>query len=141
MSKKKTTLGRTPRDTEQAVAEAERELQRPPDGKTQQVLIVPAQITTHPMLFQPRSFYNSGAVDVANVNKLKRRIDTQGELEPPLVVKLNMSWVCVDGHHRIAAYLKTKTYKQGNQETITCNWFPGTIQEAIDESVRRNDID
>ena len=44
-------------------------------------------------------------------------------------------WVVVDGHHRIAAYLKCKW-----PSTIKCEWFAGTVREAADESLRRNEI-
>jgi len=138
---KTTTLSRVPSDTAQAVAEAERELQRVSEGKGQQVQIKPSQITTRPLLFQPRSFGNNNALDAEHVKKLERRISTKGELDPPLVVRLGKKWVCVDGHHRIAAYLKTSKYGYGSHHTIICDWFPGDVRDAVDESIRRNDID
>src|SRR5262249_4056337 len=81
------------------------------------------------------------ALDGEHIKKLVRRMNTKGELDPPLVIKLGKKWVCVDGHHRIAAYLKTSTYCYGSHYTITCDWFPGSVREAVDESIRRNDID
>jgi hypothetical protein len=38
-------------------------------------------------------------------------------------------------HHRIAAYLKLKC-----AETIKCEWFAGSVREAADEGLRRNEI-
>jgi ParB-like nuclease family protein len=134
---KKATISRTPDDIAEALKEAERQLKQPPDGKQQVVQIRPSLIATGPELFQPRGFASRNALDTGHVKKLVRRIATKGELKPPLVVQLGTEWVCVDGHHRIAAYLR----HHGEQwsGTIRCQWFSGTIREAVDESVRRND--
>ena len=105
LAKNKATMSRTPRDISLAVAEAEPELVRPPHGKNQKMQLPPNQIETRPELFQPRGFSNS-FLDTEHVDKLVKHIATKGELEPPLVVKLGKKWVCVDGHHRIAAYIK-----------------------------------
>jgi hypothetical protein len=134
---KKGTISRTPSDVRAAVEAAERELVRPSDGKQQRVQLQPKGITTKPELFQPRGFAN-GFLDQEHVYKLVKHIEAKGELEPPLVVKLGKKWVCVDGHHRVAAYVKRNT--AGKPETISCLWFPGTVREAVDESVRRNDV-
>jgi hypothetical protein len=39
-----------------------------------------------------------------------------------------------DGHHRIEAY-KDRKWKA----PIKCEWFAGSAQEAMDESLRRNE--
>jgi hypothetical protein len=52
-----------------------------------------------------------------------------------LVIKIGGTWTCVDGHHRLEAYRKEK-----RTEPIKCEWFGGTVREAVDESVARNDI-
>jgi hypothetical protein len=44
--------------------------------------------------------------------------------------------VCIDGHHRIAAY-RLRNHKK----PIKCEWFAGTPKEAVDESMRRNKKD
>jgi ParB/Sulfiredoxin domain len=133
----KATINRTPDDIAKALREAERQLKQPADGKQQLVQIRPSLIATRPELFQPRGFATRNALDTGHVAKLVRRIATKGELKPPLVVQLGTEWVCVDGHHRIAAYLQ----HHGKQwrGTVRCHWFAGTIREAVDESVRRND--
>lgn len=138
---KKATISRTPDDIARALQAAAFELKPPPDGKHQTVEISPTQITTRPELFQPRGFAN-GTLDTYHVTKLAKRIATKGELDPPLVVKLGKKWVCVDGHHRVAAYVKQPiTYWLGtDKRTITCHWFAGSAREAVDESVRRNDV-
>jgi hypothetical protein len=50
------------------------------------------------------------------------------------VLKLGHEWIVVDGHHRIAAYLKKKWI-----EPIKCEWFAGTAREAMDASLGRNE--
>jgi hypothetical protein len=134
---KKATTSRTPKDIALALTVAERELKQPPSGKLETVQIIPAQIATRPELFQPRGF-SKGTLDTGHVAKLVRRISTKGELDPPLVVKLGRRWVCVDGHHRIAAYQK---HNRANwNSSIRCHWFAGTIREAVNESVRLNEV-
>jgi hypothetical protein len=101
---KTATISRVPNDTARALADAERELKLPPDGKPQQIQIPPALVTTRPELFQPRCFWQ-GTLDSEHVQKLVKRINTKGELDPPLVVKLGKKWVCVEGPLRLDAYL------------------------------------
>jgi hypothetical protein len=85
------------------------------------------------------------------VNRLKTRIERKGELDPVLVLRLgtffeetqhyiiehhdSAEWLVVDGHHRIAAYLKAKY-----TAPIKCEWFAGSVSEAVDEGLRRNEI-
>jgi hypothetical protein len=134
---KKATISRTPDDIALALMGAERELKQPPSGKRETVQISPRQIVTRPELFQPRGF-SKGTLDTGFVTKLVKRIAARGELEPPLVVKLGRKWVCVDGHHRIAAYMKHHGWDWNGD--IRCYWFAGTAREAVDESVRLNDV-
>jgi hypothetical protein len=95
------------------------------------------QIKTRLELFQPRRF-SAGlrAVDPRHVKALKTRIGRKGELDPVLVVRLGDEWVCVDGHHRIAAYEQEKP----NGTIIKCEWFRGSVIEAANESLRRNEV-
>jgi adenylate kinase family enzyme len=56
-------------------------------------------------------------------------------VDPVLVIRIKRTgWVVVDGHHSIAAY---KKLGRGEQE-VTCDWFQGTVREALDESLARN---
>jgi hypothetical protein len=133
---KKSTISRTPAELRKAMMSAEKELKRPESGKEETIELTRTVITTRPELFQPRGFAN-GTLDEGHVRKLAQRITTKGELSPPLVVKLGSKWVCVDGHHRLAAYDK----QPGRRfDKITCRWFAGSVSEAVDESVRRNDV-
>ena len=68
------------------------------------------------------------------MNELAKRIKLKSDMDPVLLVKLDGSWVVVDGHHRVAAYRKLK-----HTDPIKCEWFAGTAREAMDESLRRNE--
>lgn len=131
----------TPRNAaamEQLIDATER--QRTAKGRhtSDQVYIKPASIKTIPALFQVRELtYGLRDTDPKHVKTLKRAIEITGkELDPPVVVKIGKQWVCVDGHHRIKAYNNALWTKQ-----IKCLWFGGTIQEAVDESIRLNSKD
>jgi hypothetical protein len=100
-------------------------------------------------------------VDTKYVNELKTRIERKGDMDPVLIVKLVATtinpptrgrtdqykewtvvdgmprlteWIVVDGHHRLAAYRKLK-----RTDPIKCEWFAGSVREAMDESLRRNE--
>jgi hypothetical protein len=124
---------------QKALAEAEKDFARSDlkRGKRKYVPIRTSEIEERVELFQPREFsYGLRSVDPKWVKELARRIGIHGELDPVLVIRLGKQWVCVDGHHRIAAY-RLKNHK----EPIKCEWFTGTPAEAVDESMRRNKKD
>ena len=121
-----------------AVESAEAELKATKDrpaSRQEKVLLTVDKITTRTELFQPRGFFSGlHELDMNYVrNKVGREIHIKGELDPVLVIKLGNAWVCVDGHHRLEAY-KVNKWKQ----PITCEWFPGSVRDAVDESIRRN---
>lgn len=119
---------------EEALLVAEGTLVRPADGKTQIVKLKPKQIIIRAELFQPREFSFGGRdTDKRHVERLTRRIKNVGELDPIIVIKLGRQWVCVDGHHRATAYKKSQ-----RTEEIKCEWFAGSVREAMDEGMRRN---
>jgi ParB/Sulfiredoxin domain len=123
----------------EALEKAEKQLTTKGRAKVEPAMVElrPVEIEVKPELFQPREFsYGFREVDRDHVKKLKRAIDIDGELDPIIVVKLGKTWVCVDGHHRLAAYKLAKW-----KETISCEWFGGNIREAIDESMSRNKKD
>jgi ParB-like nuclease domain len=138
----------TVRDTALALREAEARLERPDgtDGGPVFVDVLPKDIKERLELFQPRRpGYGLRKLDTKHVSTLATRITRKGELDPVLVVRLETAnpytgeidgheWVVVDGHHRIAAYLKSKW-----AGTIKCEWFSGSVREAADESLRRNE--
>src|SRR5215468_2760346 len=115
------------REMEQAIEQAEKELETPPSQWARPVFVyVPLhRIETKPELFQPRRF------DAGYVEDLAARIAQKDSIDPPLVVKIGGQWVCVDGHDRIAAYRKLEP-----RQVIKCEWFDGTIREAADEHLR-----
>src|SRR5262249_37387739 len=106
-----------------ALGEAEAILVRPKPTDETKLRIDARRIKTRPVLFQPREFsYGARDVDPDHVKKLKRAAEiTEGDLDPMLVIKLGKEWVCVDGHHRLAAY--------GNDRgDVPCVWFSGTVR-------------
>lgn len=119
-----------------ALQEAEQELEQP--TSTERPLYVnvkPADIRVRLELFQPRRF-SAGLkeVDPKHVKDLETRILRKGDLDPILIIKLR-GWVVVDGHHRLEAYRRLK-----RKTAIKCEWFTGTVREAADESLRRNEL-
>jgi hypothetical protein len=135
---KKQHLKVTARVVSQALARAEEILKRPTGNSNVAHLVnlKPSQVETWPELFQPRTF--SGGlreVDATHVKNLGVRIGKKGKLDPITVVKLGICWVCVDGHHRVAAYLAQKW-----KGTIECEWFPGSATEARDLSLQKNEV-
>jgi hypothetical protein len=126
---------KSPAKRASAFKEAEEMLVRPAaaDGPTY-VQLKPQEIHTRHELFQPRELFTKSGLDTKHINKLRRVIEIKGELDAILVVKLGTQWVCVDGHHRIAAYQKLK-WKE-----IKGEWFAGSLREAVDESYKRNEI-
>jgi hypothetical protein len=101
------------------------------------VKLRPSQIKTLPVLFQPRSFSHDESVttDKEHVKSLAKAISTFGQLDPMTVIRLTgRGFIIVDGHHSLEAYRKAGK----NGEEVTCEWFAGTVQEAFDESSRRN---
>lgn len=93
-----------------------------------------------PELFQPRSSgdWNSEA----HVNSLSRAVRNSQEvsgkasLEPVLVYWVGDAWVCLDGHHRLAAI--SKNSRAGSKPTVSVEAYEGTLEDAMLESTRRN---
>jgi hypothetical protein len=129
----------TPALRQKALAKAKSEFARSKlkRGRRKFVQLRTSEIKERLELFQPREFsYGARSVNGDWVKELARRIGIHGELEPVLVIRLGNEWVCVDGHHRIAAY-RVKNRKA----PIKCEWFNGTPAEAVDDCMRRNNKD
>jgi hypothetical protein len=129
------TAGRRQKTLVQAEKEfAKGKLKR---GNKKHVSIRTSEIKERLELFQPREFsHGARIVDPEWVKELARRIGIHGELDPVLVIRIGSEWVCVDGHHRIAAYRQ-----RSHKKPIKCEWFGGTPTQAVDESMRRNKKD
>lgn len=125
-----------PLDTMKALQAAEAELERPESTEEPvYVQVAPQDIVERLELFQPRRpGWGTRTLETSYVNTLKARIIRKGELDPPLVVKLAGKWTVVDGHHRLAAYAKAK-----RTAPIKCEWFAGTVREAMDVGLSRNE--
>ncbi len=126
---------RTARAMAAALNGAEANLERPNDVPAS-VKLKPGDISLIPELFQPREFsFGMHEVDQKHVQELSKRIERKGELDPILVLRTHNQWFCVDGHHRLAAYKRARW-----TQPINCEWFSGTVRDAIDESLRRNEV-
>lgn len=116
-------------EAEEAFANADKKR-----GNKRFVQLRTSEIKERLELFQPREFnYGARSLNPEWVKTLAQRMSIHGQLDPVLVIRLGEQWVCVDGHHRIAAYRL-----RNHREPIKCEWFAGTPREAVDESVRRN---
>jgi ParB-like nuclease domain len=125
----------TPQQFSEAIAAAQKQLNAA-EEPGQQVALKVKEIETRTDLFQPRGFYlGVYELDKQFVKKLAHEIRIRGELEPLLVIKLGSRWVILDGHHRLEAYKHLEW-----QEPLNCDWFAGSVREAVDESVRRNSV-
>jgi ParB-like chromosome segregation protein Spo0J len=118
---------------EEALADAERKLDR--QGHSPIAKVPVNKLKIMPKLFQPREFSpdTRKTTNSEHVKSLTRAVELFGELDPPLVIRLkHKGFVIVDGHHTLEAYQKA-----GKTE-ITCEWFSGTVREAMDQSMLRN---
>jgi hypothetical protein len=97
-----------------------------------------AAIQLIPALFQPRS--SDEWRSTAHINGLSsssanaRQANDQSKMEPILVFWAGDAWVCLDGHHRLAAI--SKMAKVG--ATVGVEVFDGSVQDAMMEATRRN---
>jgi hypothetical protein len=72
----------------------------------------------------------------AHKTKLGRSVKrTGGGLGRLLVYWAGDAWVCIDGHHRLAAY------QQYGLAVVPVEVFPGTLQEAVKQALLRNTED
>lgn len=91
-----------------------------------------------PELFQPRG--SDEWRSTAHINGLSssstnaRQANDAAKMEAVLVFWVGDAWVCLDGHHRLAAISKKR--KAG--ATIGVDVFSGTVQDAMMEATRRN---
>lgn len=125
-----------PLDTVKALRAAEAERERPEStGQPVFVHVAPQDIGERLELFQPRRpGWGTRTLESDYVKRLKTRIQRKGEIDPVLVVKLAGQWVVVDGHHRLAAYRSLK-----HVTPIKCEWFAGTVREAMDAGLDNNE--
>ncbi|NOT22275.1 MAG: ParB N-terminal domain-containing protein [Nitrospiraceae bacterium] len=105
-------------------------------------------IGVRPDYFQPRQFLDNAAESEKAIEEFTRVIQSGGRLPPISVMKIGGRWYVIDGHHRLDAYgavararkvALRKSGKRGKELThIPVTVFEGTIQQARDESVRKN---
>ena len=121
------------------LAIAEREVPRPDRPST-----LPLEaIRMAPDVFQPRTFEgpegglgDTQRTNAAHVEELVRSLKAKGRggrLDDVLVVAIGQHFYCIDGHHRLAAYLRA-----GIDEMIPVKPFEGTVVEAVKEAIKCN---
>ncbi len=115
--------------------------QRIAEGKSSPKTIpryLPAnKIKTKPEVFQHR---HRGELDESHVSKLARNLrnNPNGEpLAPITVFWTGREWTCIDGHHRLAAYIEN--IREGHwQGDIPVETFDGDLYAAIGQAGRDN---
>jgi hypothetical protein len=124
----------TAAERKKALEDAERRIDLEDHKPTVELRV--KQIKTMPALFQPRERLDGGITDTWHVKSLKRAVQIYEDIEPPLVIRLKgTGFVIVDGHHTVEAY------KDAKRTTVKCEWFPGTVKAAMDQSMLRNGRD
>src|SRR5690242_17546698 len=115
MSGPRQARGRTAAERQKAFEEATATFEAAPEpGRT--VTVEPAHIVTMPTLFQPREGSLISHTNWEHVHKLRKHVAHVGELDAPVLVRIAGQWVCVDGHHRLAAYRQS-----GFDHPINCH--------------------
>jgi hypothetical protein len=92
-------------------------------------------IQTKEALFQPRHLEYEAAKSGRHLEELKRALAVSGELDPIVVLKAGGKWWCVDGHHRLEAYVQSGNNRRTH---IPVKVFIGSLEEAFAFSVHAN---
>ena len=114
----------------EALTEAEK-LPSPhaPSQSQREVLLATTDIVTIESVFQHRDVaagkYDSESHIRTLTNVLKALPADQRRLDPILVVPIDSSWICIDGHHRLEAY------KKAGVSEVPAEVFTGGIRQAV----------
>jgi hypothetical protein len=92
------------------------------------------KIKRWPEVFQHRTFIQ--AQSDSHVMNLAKAA-AHGDLEPVTVWWDGKKWACIDGHHRLQAYVKAGKYA----EPVPVKVFSGTPEEAFTQAARGNTPD
>lgn len=96
----------------------------PPPAVAQPRKLPLAEIGELPDVFQHRT---PGAIDQRmHIKELARALRTGNPLEAIAIFWAGKQWVCVDGHHRLAAY-RVEKWTRGVPVTV----FVGTVSQAM----------
>lgn len=87
-----------------------------------------------PELFQHRSPLEHASE--THIKELARTLDRGSPLEPVTVFWTGKQWACLDGHHRLAAYRKSKWRK-----AVPVMVFEGTADQALLRAAQANTRD
>jgi ParB-like nuclease domain len=96
-----------------------------------QGLMLVTSITTLDNLFQPRTLTNW------HVDDLMRAVKSKRVIAPLLVLRIGERGFLLDGHHRLRAYKEVDKAEQ-RVSRVPCEFFNGTVAEAVLEARRRN---
>jgi hypothetical protein len=107
------------------------------DGMEEIVINVPLKhILIKGEVFQPRTTLRDErpmeTFNKAQVELLKRNLETEGKLDPILALPLGSKVVVIDGHHRWA------TYRTSKKDTIPVKLFKGDPYQALSASCAEN---
>lgn len=99
-----------------------------------QVLRVSA-IKLMPEVFQHRRV--SAHVSDSHIRVLADAAKVEGKLKPVLLWWTGKNWVCIDGHHRLAAYIKAGM----RDEEVPVRVFKGSPADAVAKAAKANTAD
>lgn len=105
-----------------------------PEPKAHPQFLRPREIKLWPEVFQHRS--PSEHASAQHVRELRRTLATR-DLEPLLVWWDGKKWACIDGHHRLRAYVEANK----GDHSVPVAVFSGSPQDAIVEAASRNTRD
>lgn len=92
------------------------------------------EIILRPDIFQQRMDQDEDRLRKdQHIENLVRSIKFKSNLDPILVLPYMGQFVCIDGHHRIAAYKAAKI-----KDNIPVEVFEGTFKEALEVSLTQN---
>jgi ParB-like chromosome segregation protein Spo0J len=119
-------------DGDAAIAHIER-LEQETGGRVRggEGLMPVSAIATLDNLFQPRTLTNWHVADLVRAVKSKRII------APLLVLRIGERGFLLDGHHRLRAY-KEVDKAEHRVSRVPCEFFDGTVAQAVLEARRRN---
>jgi hypothetical protein len=105
-----------------------------PEPKAHPQFLRPREIKLWPEVFQHRR--PAEHVSAQHVRELQRTLANQ-DLEPVLVWWDGKKWACIDGHHRLRAYVESSRADHSVPVTV----FSGSPQAAMEAAASRNTKD
>lgn len=103
----------------------------------------PTHIKRRVAVFQPRVLRVNGYLEDTQAEDLKEALGSGRDVDPIIVWWSGKHWYCVDGHHRLAAFLAwNQEVRKGKAKGVTRRIevvpFAGSLDEVIAEAVKLN---